>query len=159
MSPNGAQHRNCVGYWPNYSHINKIEICFSPTQIKSGDRYWYGSSRKSSVTQLPYIKITKMTLATPTILCSFQAGIEKQGAKKFPGGLLHLRRHLYLHMCFGNIVLQLGTFPRLLLLSTKGRKATSDLCHRHLIAHFHSWTSNDCFSLYRYNFQWHIAKV
>ena len=38
-----------------YSHLNRLEICFSLTQIKSGDRHCYESSRKSSETRFPYI--------------------------------------------------------------------------------------------------------
>jgi len=72
-----------------YSHLNRMDICFSPTQIKSGDRHCYESSRKSSETRFPYIFVHhsqnhKVTLGAPIVIFLLQGWIQEQGARQFP---------------------------------------------------------------------------
>lgn len=64
----------------------------------------------------------------------------------FPVALLHLNGHICLQMWLEIQFFGQAHFQGSLLLSMKGKKVTSYLCNRHLISHFHSWASNDCFS-------------
>lgn len=75
-----------------------------------------------------------MTLEVPAIMSSFQAGIKRTRGKTLFPEVSYMSVLLCLRMWLGNIVLQLGTLPNVLLLSMKVRKVTS-ICAPGILFH------------------------